>query len=384
MPTSWPALARIALKAAALFAALNLLFAWLYPVEALGRLSLYNWLIPGRLRLPYGEQPAESYNLSLNNVPGMLASHAISRPKAADEFRLVVIGDSGAWGWLLEFEDTLAGQLNRLGLTAPGGRRVVAYNLGYPILALTKDALWLHEALAFEPDLILWPLTLESFRPEQQLAHPLLQHNPGRVRALIERHGLKLDPADPRFVEPGFWARTLVGQRRPLADLLRLQLYGFSWAATGVDQATPRGISLRQSDFEADLSWGTHEGPAELSAADLAFDALAAGVAEAGAVPLLVVNEPIFISAGRNSDLRFNAWYPRWAYDQYRDLLATEMMAHAGAAGGRPAALIYLDLWDAVAPAEFTDSPVHLTPRGTQQFAAQLAEATGRLAAASR
>ena len=40
------------------------------------------------------------------------------------------------------------------------------------------------------------------------------------------------DPDDRRFVEPGFLERTIAGQRRALADLIRLQLYGFSWAAT--------------------------------------------------------------------------------------------------------------------------------------------------------
>ena len=37
-----------------------LLFAAFLPLEGLGRLSLYNWLLPGRQRLPYGENPAES------------------------------------------------------------------------------------------------------------------------------------------------------------------------------------------------------------------------------------------------------------------------------------------------------------------------------------
>jgi hypothetical protein len=29
----------------------------------------------------------------------------------------------------------------------------------------------------------------------------------------------------------------------------------------------------------------------------------------------------------------------------------------------------YLDLWDSIAPEEFTDSPVHLTPGGSAQLA---------------
>ena len=113
----WRAIFRVVGKAALLFILLNVIFAALNPMEELGRLSLYNWLLPGRARLPYGEQIEQSYNLSLNNIPAMFASHAISQPKAADEFRVIILGDSGIWGWFLENDKTLAGQLNTANIT---------------------------------------------------------------------------------------------------------------------------------------------------------------------------------------------------------------------------------------------------------------------------
>ena len=357
---------RVLLKAALLFLLLNLLFALTYPLEALGQVSLYNWLLPGRDRLPYGENAAESYNLSLNNLPAMFASHTVSQGKAANEYRVLIIGDSGTWGWFLANDHTLAGQLNAAQLTTADGRRVVAYNLGYPILAVSKDLLILDQAMAYQPDLILWPVTLDSLYPPKQLTHPLLQNNPGRVRNLITTYQLNLDPHDPRFVDPTFLDRTIVGQRRALADLLRLQAYGISWAATGIDQAIPAEIPLRKSDFEADESWQDYETPTNLRPTDLSLDVLAAGLQVAGRVPLLLVNEPMFISSGTNSDLRYNSFYPRWAYDQYRQLLA------AAAAGG---GWRYLDLWNAIPPDEFTDTPVHLTPAGTRQLATLLSPA---------
>ena len=45
---SWRTIGRVLLKTAVLFLLLNALFAWLYPLETLGRLSLYNGLLPGR------------------------------------------------------------------------------------------------------------------------------------------------------------------------------------------------------------------------------------------------------------------------------------------------------------------------------------------------
>lgn len=361
---TWRVVLRIVLKAALIVLVLNLLFAWLYPLEALGRLSLYNVLLPGRERPPYGENPAQSYSLSLNNVPAMLASHRLDTRKAPDEFRVLIIGDSGTWGWFLENDATLAGQINALGLTTADSRRVVAYNVGYPVMSLTKDLLLLDAALATGPDLVIWPVTLESFPPEKQLVAQLVKHNPQRVRPLIAQYDLAIDPADPEFVEPTFLQRTLFGQRRPLADLLRLQTYGFAWGATGIDQAIPAEIPLRQSDFEPDESWQSYTGPATLTTADLAFDVLAAGMAHPDPVPVLLINEPIFISSGENSDLRYNVWYPRWAYDQYRALLAETAVANAWR---------FVDLWDAIPPDEFTDSPVHLTPAGTALEAQRLA-----------
>ncbi len=360
----------------------NLLFVALRPLPHLGRLSLYNTLLPGRLRLPYGENPAADYNLTLNNLPAMFASHAISRPKAADEFRIVLIGDSAVWGWLLENEQTLAGQFSKQrsgGAEEQGSRgteeqkdkgespnlqspisNLKVYNLGYPVLSLTKDLLLLEQSLAYEPDLIIWPVTLQSFARERQLDHPLLQNNPATVRDLIAHYHLDLDPNDPRFVKPAFWQSTIIGQRRALADLLRLQLYGFSWVATGIDQDIPTDYPPRQSDFDEDVSWLDYEQPITLTADQLTFDVLAAGIAAAGDVPLWVINEPMYISDGRNSDLRYNAFYPRWAYDQYRILLA-EMATAEG--------WNYLDLWDAIPPTEFTDTPVHLTAEGNRQLA---------------
>ena len=362
-PLDWPTLGRIALKALLLFALVNAAFALTRPLDALGRLSLDNALFPGRARLPYGEAPAEDYNLTLNNLPAMFAAHELARPKAADEFRVLLLGDSGTWGWFLRPEETLAGQLNALGLRAADGRRVVVYNLGYPVMSLTKDLLLLDGALEYDADLVLWPVTLQSFARGRQLDHPLLQENPDPVRDLIAAYDLALDPFDSRFVNRARLDETLIARRRDLAGLLRLQALGLAWAATGIDQAIPADIPLRQSDLDADESWLDISGPRPLTDDDLTFDVLRAGVARAGGVPVVIINEPIYISDGANSDVRYNSFYPRWAYDQYRALLAER----AAAEGWR-----WLDLWDAIPPDEFSDTPVHLTPAGTRLLAEEL------------
>jgi len=363
-------LTRIFAKTLAWFVALNALFALVNTPDnaglaALGRASLYNALWPGRLRLPYGDDPERAYNISLNSLEAMVASHIVSRP--TNDFRVFLIGDSATWGWLLRNEETLAGQLNALGLRAPDGRPMRAYNLGYPIMLLTKDLLILRHALRHQPDLIVWLVTLESFPSEAQLDHPIVRNNAPAVRALIADYALRADLADPRLVSPSLLDRTLVGQRRALADWLRLQAYGALWGATGIDQHYPERYEPARRDFDADLRFRQFT-PPELPKSALAFDALDAGIrmaAEAG-IPMLIVNEPILVSQGRNSHLRYNALYPRWAYDAYRALLRAHLAQQP---------VKYTDAWDIVPQEEFTNSAVHLTPRGARLLAEALAPA---------
>jgi len=358
-------LPRLLLKTLLLFVALNLAFAGTNALPALGRLSAYNRLFPGRPRLPYGDDPTLSYNVTLFNLEAMFAAHRISAaPKPADEYRVVLIGDSAVWGFLLTPQQTLDAYLNAARLTLPDGRTVRAFNLGYPTLSLAKDLLILQRALQYQPDLIIWLTTLESFPHNKQLASPIVQHNPQAIRPLIPAYDLPIAPDDPAFVQPTFWERTLIGRRRALADLLRLQVYGVLWAATGIDQYYPESYPLRATDLEPDSSFYDLADP--LTPDDLAFDLLRAGIEMAADVPVLLVNEPMFISDGQNSDIRYNFYYPRWAYDQYRRLLA-EQAAQQG--------WNYLDLWDAVPNDQFTNTAFHLTPAGSALLAEKIGEA---------
>jgi hypothetical protein len=364
--TTWGGLLRIVIKAALLFALCNVIYAVAQPLPLLGRLSLYGWLLPYRERLPYSENPAASNSITTSQLNAMFAAHAVSRPKAADEFRVLLVGDSATWGWLLPADQTPAAYINAANAQLEDGRRVVAYNLGYPVMSLTKDLLLLDDAGRFAPDLIVWLVSLESFPADKQTYPPVVAQNRAAVLSLSERYRLDVDAAalspDPAFP-------TIFHQRRELADLLRLQLYGFGWAAAGIDQAIPAEIPRRRSDFDDDglLAFNVWDAPTTLTADDLALEVLEAGVANSS-TPVIVVNEPMFISDGENSDQRYNSLYPRWAYDQYRALMVDAANAHGW---------VYYDWWDTIAPAEFTDSPVHLTPAGAAALAERILAVIG-------
>lgn len=356
---------RVLLKAGVLFVLFNFAFV-LVNVEALGKLSLYNNVFPGRERLPFGET-RESYNLSLYNLDAMFASHILAgTEKARDEYRVFLIGDSSVWGTLLTPQQTLAGQLNAGSITACG-KTVRAYNLGYPTISLMKELMILDQALEYQPDMVVWLTTLESFPLYKQFESPLVANNAERVQKLIANYRvaslwdqLPLDPDDPALVQPSKWDQTFVGQRRAVADLFRLQMYGALWASTGIDQVYPESYERAQVDLEASEDF---HGLKSLQG-NLALEVLDAGMSMG--IPTLLVNEPMLISNGQNSDIRYNFFYPRWAYDEYRVLL-TGQAAENG--------WNYLDLWDLVPMDEFTNSGVHLTPFGESLLADEIAGA---------
>lgn len=351
---------RVTIKGTILFLIFNFFYAAVLPYLPFDQLSLYNRLFPGRLRLPYGDNPSQSYNLTIDNLDAMFASHVLSASsKPNDEFRVILIGDSSTWGYLLSPSETLSAHLNALNLSTPDGKRITFYNLGYPVMSLTKDLLLLSRAMTYKPDLILWLVTLESFPKDKQLYPPLLQHNPQEVNALLQK--TNLSPLLPTTSEPfnAFLQCTFIAQRNQLAGIIRLQLYGFMWSATGIDQAIPASVPPRQEDLSDDLSFHSLHPPA-LQADDLSFDVISAAIRLAQPAPVILINEPMFISSGQNSQIRYNFYYPRWAYDHYRQHFA---------AFCNKMSLTCWDIWNLIPPDEFTNTAIHMTPNGTKQTA---------------
>jgi hypothetical protein len=291
----------------------------------------------------------------------MFASHVLAgTTKTADEYRVFLVGDSSVWGTLLKPEQTLAGQLNANPISACG-KTIKAYNLGYPTISLTKDLMILDRAKQYQPDMIIWLTTLEAFPKDKQFESPLVANNAERIRDLIFKYELNASPKDSALKYLSKQDQTIVSQRRAVADLIRLQLYGALWASTGIDQIYPKDYERAQTDLEASTDF---HGLTTLSDT-LAIDVLDAGM-HAVPVPTILVNEPMLISNGVNSDVRYNFFYPRWAYDAYRAQL-TELATQQN--------WRYLDLWNLVPASGFTNSAIHLTPSGEALLANRIAEA---------
>ena len=263
---------RIILKGSLLFLFLN--FVWPWANIDLGKVTLYNHIFPGRSRLSFGEHPDKSYNLNLYHLDAMFRAHELAQKKAEDEFRIVVLGDSSVWGILLRPEETLTGQINQAEIYLTEGKTVKAYNLGYPTMSVTKDMIILDEAMKFQPDLIIWLVTLESLPRDQQLEAPLAANNLELVCSLIDCSGIPQDPgvAESKLI----WSQTWIGRRRELADLFRHQLYGVMWAATGIDQEYPLEYTPALRDFGTDPLFKAIPGP-NLPAEQMVYDVLDRG-----------------------------------------------------------------------------------------------------------
>ena len=347
---------RIVIKAVLLFLLLNFLFIFIRETPY-GSISLYNFVFPGRERLPFGASPGESFNLTLTNLDAMLASHKIAADqKLKNDFRIIVLGDSSIWGFLQKPENTLAGLLEKGISSECAGKNVEVFNLGYPSLSILKDLMILDKVKAFDPDLIIWFVTLESFPKNELLNTPLVKNNPLELNKIINKYDLDFPLASINLLD-----YTLIGQKRNLADLIRLQFYGTLWAGSGIDQVSLDDYTPAKRNFEEDESYKNIRNRSILSS-DLALEVVTKGISENPGTEFILINEPILISNGMNSDIRYNFYYPRWAYDQYRTIIGNVFKKYG---------IEYHDFWDLIPESEFTNSAIHLTDSGERLLAAE-------------
>jgi hypothetical protein len=346
---------RVLVKALCLFVVINSS----YPLfgSGLAGVSAYNSVFPGRTRLPFG---GDSFSVMVDSIDPMFASHLISAPKPGDEFRVVLLGDSSIWGENLGAYEVISEQWNRLNMQC-GNRVIRAYNLGYPHPSVIKDLVILEKALEYEPDLIVWFVTLNTLNPRQ--ANPFLIANRERTINLLNTYEIAFQ-ANERLsqVEPTFFSRTLIGQRSALARQIKLQLLGVIWMATGAD--SDRLAEEPPPDFNVgdDPRYRGMDPSADITSL-LLFSALEAGIELAHPAPVLLVNEPIFVAEEKDATVRYDAMYPRWVYDQYRAALTEQAQIRAWS---------YLDLWDVIPREYFSDAGVHRTARSEPLLIQQL------------
>jgi len=347
------------IKALSVFVLINVLYGLIQPPVA--DVSAYNSIFPGMKRMPFGisEDP---FTVAMDDLDALFVSHEISAEKKPDEIRVALIGDSSVWGEGLFLSDTLSGQWNQLNPRC-GGKTIKVYNLGYPHPSILKDLMFIEEAQERQPDAILWFVTLNTLMNQNRL-NPFITANRARALQILNAYDFPYAPKKALSeMDEGFYQRTLLGQRSFLARWMKLQALGLIWSVTGKDRNdSPHQPAVISPDVKRDPGYRGMEPGSDLRAS-LLLGALEAGYDLAGETPLALVNEPIFVASGQNSAIRYNDLYPRWAYDQYRDIVA----AHAQAASQT-----YLDLWDAVPPEFFFDPALYFNADGKRLLAERI------------
>ena len=345
---------RVLVKGLLLFAILEYTLMWVFP--GLAPFNAYALLNMKRERFPLATLSPVDDAQDVGNLDAMFASHIVSNPKAPGEFRVLVLGDSAVWGLQLRPDQTLPGQMDALGLKC-GDKNVRVYNLSFPRSSATKDLMILDKAMQYQPDMIVWMITWYTLMPKTRVDHWLVTQNPGLFYQLGHRFDfLPKDYSAPSWLDQ--WAE----QSRAAFREARYQLYTLIQLATGVDQLAGPPEKL-PTTLSSDV---TFEGlkPPTLRKGQVSLDQVQDFYALAGNVPVLLVNEPMLVVNGKpNSDIRYNSYYPRWVYDQYR-----QYVSEAAKENGWN----YLDLWDKYPASLYSDTPLHLRPAGQHLLAEAL------------
>ena len=365
---------RMLLKAVILFAVVNVVFALVNP--PVGKITIYNSIVPGRLRFPYEKEPAfyfVGYNAPIyEDFDAMFGAHVVSKKKPANEFRLILLGDSATWGVSVLAEETLSEQINRLNIQTCDGRIVRAYNLGYPMSFPTRDILILDKSMEYEPDMVFWLITLSTLQPKTAETYFILPHSE-RYLHLVQAYDLKLSHFSYPIQKPSLWNRTIIGQRARLKNIVLTQAFGVLWAATGIDShvSVQPELPLPAPKIGDNLDYSgrlPEEAPELFDS--LMMDVLSTAFEVAGDVPVVLVNEPIFVAANQDHLVRYNEFYPHWVFDGYRQFMFEWSEEHDYG---------LLDYWDVLPPEDFVDQ-FHRNPSGEKRFAELLAPEIEKLA----
>jgi hypothetical protein len=343
---------RIFAKAIAIIVILNFAFilTGIDPVAAITRFNTW-WLVGhGRLRLAY---PSDFENGQIP-IESLLAAHALAyTPKAADEYRVIVLGSSGIMGWGLEDAETFVGQLNARAVWI-NNKRLVAYNLAYPYPHAARDAIILDAAMQYKPDLVIWIITAASLNNSTKATDEnavFYVINRDRLERLTSNFGL-LAWFDARWPAKPAWQNWIALREQDMLPVwLKTLLYPFFEPDV---RKTDRRIGDDPIPAKARIATG-HEGFTPMPNDTWQFLLLGQDIVNRAGAKLLLVNEPMVIGSGENSNVNYNLSYERALYDSYRDILRDFTAQHN---------FLYADLWDLIGSQYFTDTPLHADRQG--------------------
>lgn len=290
------------------------------------------------------------------------------RPASPDELRVVLAGNSAPFGFPLPADETFVDLMNRD--FARDGVPAHIFNLGFVNTYQLKDALIVHEALAYQPDVILYPVTLAEFMHVAPIIWPsLIQFFSCNNDAVAQ---LLADPP-PGLAEPFEAYRFVTERKRPEERrFARLQEAGAllriataraaEWLVGRLGEPLPRAeirMGGRQTSYDCATTERTF-GEQYHDWDQWNILAYLEQIQKTRGVPVIVVNWPV---AHEPVGDCYSVRYPAEAMAQYDAWLRAETSRRG---------LRYVDLHDLLPSDEFYDS-LHPNAAGHRHIADDLA-----------
>jgi hypothetical protein len=296
----------------------------------------------------------------------VLCRHARDRPQ---EQRVLVLGSSGPFGYPLPASQAAPAELDRL--LVADGLPARAFNLGFVNTYQLRDAFIARAALAYDPAVIVYPLTIAEFQHVAPAVYPPLieffKDNAGALEALVS------NPL-PGLVDPilryGLWLSGI-----PRTDLVTARLRQVGAVSRALVRAVGEdGIRRATGRFDGPPPPTLQPMPSYDCAATLAaeekdrawrtWDILAylEELQRTRGIDVVVVHWPL-------NHQPSGACYDQRVSDARLAQFLEWLKADTAERG-----LAYVDLHDLLRPDEFLDS-LHLTAEGNRRVAAALAPA---------
>jgi hypothetical protein len=301
----------------------------------------------------------------------MLRQHELCwrRPATADELRVLLFGSSAVYGFPLPVEETLSTYMNqRLAAAHPPAH---LFNLAFVTPNQVRDALLIHEALPYDPDVIVYPLTLAEFRHIAPMWFPtstrFFEMNDAALRRLAADPPAGLEQPVEQYATAN--VNNAVRQR-PAAQLRDAGLYARRLAeataetfAAAVNSPRPRHqakAGQRQTEYDC----------SETERAMISFKnwkewnvlAYLEDLQKRRGIRVLVVHWPIAHEPLGNC---YSVRYTNTAVQDFADWIAAQT---------RQRQLPYLDLSTFLPAESFIDS-LHIKPEGHQLLADHIVKA---------
>jgi hypothetical protein len=309
--------------------------------------------------------PAETRVLWLEPL---LRQHEVCwrEPGSAAESRVFVLGSSGIFGYPHAAGETAVAAVNRS--FDERGTPAHLFNLGMVWTYGPKDALILHEALRFEPDAIVYAVTLDDFYHRSPSGFPPVDSFFLANSRAVDRAAAAGLPGIGEAFERyrAHWTDDVAGEAlwRSLRESGRLARVGArqialraraAWVPGAAGDPVPPEESRKGYDCEDVKRFALHW----IGWQDWSLLPWLADLQRASGTRVLVVNWPV---AADPVGECFNSRYPKANFDDYNAWLARETEARG---------LRYLDLHDALGPDQFVDS-IHPNVDGQRAVAERL------------